>query len=73
MSETKPSEVLVDPASLAAELGIPRKTLFAEWRSRGTGPRFYRIGRHVRYRRSGVDAWLAAQERGQATRSAGPA
>ena len=28
------------------------------WRHRGEGPQGYRIGRHVRYRRVEVEAWL---------------
>jgi hypothetical protein len=31
------------------------------WRHRGLGPAGYRIGRHVRYRRGTVEAWLARQ------------
>jgi predicted DNA-binding transcriptional regulator AlpA len=27
----------------------------------GTGPRFIRVGRLIRYRRSDVDAWLTAR------------
>jgi excisionase family DNA binding protein len=41
-------------------LGIPVATLY-RWRHRGEGPRGYRIGRHVRYRRSAVDAWIETQ------------
>ena len=39
-------------------LGVPVDTLYG-WRHRGEGPRGYRIGRHVRYRRASVEAWLA--------------
>ena len=41
-------------------LGVPVGTLYG-WRSRGEGPQGYRIGRHVRYRRSVVEAWIDAQ------------
>jgi excisionase family DNA binding protein len=41
-------------------LGIPVDTLYG-WRHRGLGPRGYRVGRHVRYRRSSVEAWLSQQ------------
>lgn len=41
---------------------IPVKTL-VQWRYKGTGPKYVRVGKHVRYRWSDVEAWLAAQER----------
>ena len=43
---------------LAAWLKIPEATLYA-WRSRGSGPRGAKIGRHVRYRRAEVEEWLS--------------
>ncbi len=45
---------------LSELLGVPMSTLYA-WRYRGEGPAGYRIGRHVRYRRSVVEAWIEAQ------------
>jgi excisionase family DNA binding protein len=41
-------------------LGIPVATLYG-WRHRGEGPTGYRIGRHVRYRRATVEAWIETQ------------
>lgn len=41
---------------LAHRLGIPEKTP-AEWASKGTGPRYAKFGRHVRYRLIDVVAW----------------
>lgn len=38
---------------LADRLGLPAKTL-AQWASKGTGPIYARMGRHVRYRFSDV-------------------
>jgi excisionase family DNA binding protein len=38
-------------------LGIPVHTLY-RWRYKGDGPVGYRVGRHVRYRREAVEAWL---------------
>lgn len=40
--------------------GIPEKTL-SDWRSRGIGPAFVKIGRHVRYRPTDVEKWLASR------------
>lgn len=42
---------------IADELGVPLRTMYAQ-RSKGIGPRGYKIGRHVRVRRSDLDAWL---------------
>jgi excisionase family DNA binding protein len=42
---------------LSEELGIPVRTIY-NWRTLGKGPRGHRIGRHVRFKRSDVDAWL---------------
>ncbi|MBN7314511.1 MULTISPECIES: helix-turn-helix domain-containing protein [Mycobacteroides] len=47
---------------LAEHLGVPVRTL-AEWRYRGNGPRFAKVGRHIRYRREDVDAWLGERTR----------
>ena len=41
---------------LADRYGLPVKTP-AEWASKGTGPRYAKIGRHVRYRLSDVIEW----------------
>jgi excisionase family DNA binding protein len=39
---------------------VPTRTL-ERWRYAGSGPRFLRIGRHVRYRRADIDLWLETQ------------
>ena len=51
---------LLGPQEVADYLGVPIRTVYA-WRHRGTGPRGFRVGRHVRYRREDVDAWLEEQ------------
>lgn len=51
------------PSEVAEFLRIPEATL-AQWRSRGTGPRWRRVGRHVRYRWSDVEAWYDGQPGG---------
>jgi predicted DNA-binding transcriptional regulator AlpA len=45
---------------LAERYGLPVKTP-AEWASKGTGPRYARFGRHVRYRLSDVVDWERKQ------------
>lgn len=52
---------LLSPPQLAAELGLPAQTL-AAWRARGLGPTYLKVGRHVRYRRPDVTAWLDLQK-----------
>jgi excisionase family DNA binding protein len=51
---------------LAAELRVPTASA-RYWRHAGTGPRSIKVGRHVRYRREDVDAWLEACSSGRAT------
>jgi hypothetical protein len=41
---------------LADRYGVPVKTP-AEWASKGTGPRYAKFGRHVRYRLRDVIDW----------------
>lgn len=41
---------------LAERYRVPVKTP-AEWASKGTGPRYAKFGRHVRYRLSDVIDW----------------
>lgn len=45
---------------LADLLGVSVKTVRA-WRYRKTAPRGAVFGRHVRFRKSDVDAWIEAQ------------
>ena len=47
-------ERLMTLAEFAELLGVPVGTLYG-WRHQGEGPPWYRIGRHVRYRRSAVE------------------
>jgi excisionase family DNA binding protein len=42
---------------VADYLGVPLATLY-QWRYLGTGPSAYRVGRHLRYEPSAVQAWL---------------
>jgi excisionase family DNA binding protein len=60
MESTTSREPLLTAADVADQLGIPASTL-ANWRYQGHGPRYLRIGRHVRYLPSDVDEWLRHQ------------
>ena len=57
---------LATPAEISDFLGVPMSTL-TQWRYRGVGPRWCKIGRHVRYRWDDVEAFVAAQVRESAT------
>lgn len=45
---------------LADELGVQVRTIYA-WRTKSRGPRAARFGKHLRFRRSDVEAWIEAQ------------
>ena len=49
------------PAEAADLLSVPTRTL-ARWRWIGQGPKFLKIGKHVRYRQKTLDEWLVARE-----------
>lgn len=50
-------------ASKAAEYTVSSVSTLAKLRLKGGGPRFCRIGRAIRYRRSDLDEWLIASSR----------
>jgi excisionase family DNA binding protein len=51
---------LLTPDQVSQLLGVPVKTL-AAWRTQRTGPRFLRVGVHVRYRETDVEDWVHHQ------------
>lgn len=53
------SERLLGPKELAEYVGVPLRTVY-QWNHRGTGPKMLVVGKHRRYRRADVDAWLEA-------------
>lgn len=50
---------LLSPQELADYLGVPVRTVYT-WQHKGTSPNYIRVGKHVRYRREDVEAWLTA-------------
>ncbi|WP_430378437.1 helix-turn-helix transcriptional regulator [Streptomyces sp. B1-3] len=54
---------LWSPEKLAEHLDVPVKTIYG-WNYKGTGPKFSKVGRHVRYRPQDVEAWLDQQQAG---------
>ena len=60
------AEPLLNESEAAAFLSVSVK-LMQNWRWRGEGPRFVRLGgRLVRYRRADLEAFVAAGESGKA-------
>jgi excisionase family DNA binding protein len=55
-----PDAPMLTPAQVAAILAVPEGTLQA-WRVNGTGPRWVRVGRHVRYPRAELELWVSEQ------------
>jgi predicted site-specific integrase-resolvase len=53
-------EPLLEPTKVARLLGVEVETLGA-WRRRGYGPRWYRIGKKIRYAEPDLRAWMNAQ------------
>lgn len=50
----------LSPEQLAEREGVPLQTVYG-WNKTRTGPRFMKIGRHVRYRAADVLAWEEAR------------
>lgn len=56
---TAPSALLTE-ADMIAITGMPRGTA-AYYRHAGIGPKWFKLGRSVRYTRADVDQWIADQ------------
>lgn len=52
----KSDPIWISRKQLAERYDIPEKTP-AEWATKGTGPRYARFGKHVRYRLADVIKW----------------
>jgi len=55
---------LITPSEVADLLRLPLQTIYG-WRHRRQGPPAMRVGRHLRYRRRDVEAWLDARKEEQ--------
>jgi Helix-turn-helix domain len=51
---------MLSPARVAQAFDIQVDTL-AAWRRRGYGPKWYRIGRQIKYAEADLLAWLSTQ------------
>ena len=58
--EMRVTPAWLSPAQAATYTGIPEKTL-EQYRRHGTGPALSRVGKHVRYARTDIDAWLKGE------------
>jgi len=56
------NQTFLDSDQAAEYLGLKRTTLEA-WRCRGGGPRFAKLGRAVRYRKTDLDDWIESRMR----------
>lgn len=52
------AERLLSVQDLARYLGVPVKTIYT-WRHRNTGPKGFRVGKHLRFRWDDVQVWVA--------------
>jgi excisionase family DNA binding protein len=67
MTITETTDTLWSINDAARFLRIPVGTLY-QWRHRRTGPRAYKVGRHLRYDPADVRAWLTNQKSDHARR-----
>jgi len=54
-------------SELAAFLSVSNQALY-DLRSKGRGPRGFRVGRQLRFRLSEIEAWIASMEAADARR-----
>jgi excisionase family DNA binding protein len=57
----QPSVVYFTPDQVAERYQVSAATL-QEWRHRGTGPVYVRLGKHVRYPAKALEQWEAERE-----------
>ncbi|MFF7178999.1 helix-turn-helix domain-containing protein [Streptomyces sp. NPDC008121] len=58
MARVLPERYLT-PVDLADLLGIPLETVY-QWRRKDTGPRGFRVGRHLRFDPEDVRVWVTS-------------
>ncbi|WP_320780729.1 helix-turn-helix domain-containing protein [Streptomyces sp. CRN 30] len=62
-SRALPSRFLT-PDDLVAMFGLPSVETVYQWRRKRTGPRGFRVGRHLRFDPADVRAWVESQLNG---------
>jgi|GEM_PF-6117602 len=63
LPEALVDDPLLTPEDVSVILGGVPPGPLKRWRTQRTGPVVLHIGRHVRYRRSAVEAWLLEKDR----------
>ncbi|MER7950224.1 helix-turn-helix domain-containing protein [Streptomyces sp. NPDC096079] len=58
MARALPQRYLT-PTDLADLLGVPLETVY-QWRRKDTGPRGFRVGRHLRFDPEDVRVWVTS-------------
>lgn len=61
MADTITVQKLWTPEQVAEFFGVPLATIY-RWRSRGGGPRGFRVGKFLRYEDAEVRAFIEAQQ-----------
>lgn len=61
-------ENMIETEALAERLGISPHTLI-QWRFKGIGPPYVKLGKLVRYHVASVDKWIEEQERHSTART----
>ncbi|MFF0262585.1 helix-turn-helix transcriptional regulator [Streptomyces microflavus] len=51
---------MITPKELAEHLGVPLQTVYG-WNCDGSGPRYSRFGKRIRYAVADVEAWASAR------------
>lgn len=59
-TQTPIPDRLLTAREAAEFLQVPLRTLYS-WRVEGTAPPAYRLGKHLRFRRGDLDAWVDAR------------
>jgi len=68
---TPATEPAMTLSELAAHLSVSPQALY-DLRSQGRGPRGFRVGRQLRFRKSEIEAWLARMEAADGERHPAP-
>jgi excisionase family DNA binding protein len=51
---------LLTTEEVAEFLGVPVQTIYV-WRTKKSGPKSIKVGKHLRFRQADIDAWLDEQ------------
>ena len=60
MASNPLTSLYLHPGQAATILGVQPRTL-ARWRSEGSGPKYYKFGRQIRYLLPDLSEWIASK------------